>query len=223
MRFIRNGRRPVAMLTSSQGKQIAAQKNIKIDMQSAGGFLSSTKDHWCMGFWQALPSNLVFKKKEHVLWTCLYPTITDLKIEERPFSFGIKNTLRIERTHQQKKESIWLVVEDITKWERWIRQRAFPRALTENDLLSLAKGLDATAEQLVWLFWKRRHLSLEELDSLGFTQDASEVLKTLKERINPLAYEELGFPLCVFMETNIDPVTNKMIRNSWWLHDSLNR
>lgn len=209
------------MLTSTQSKQSTVQKSIRINLQSPGGFLSSTDDRWCMGSWQALPSTLVFRKKEHVLWTCLYPTITDLKVEERPFSFGIKKTLRIERSHQQKRESIWLVVADLAKWERWIRRCAFPRPLTENDLLSLAKGLDATAEQLVWLFWKRRHLSLEELEPLGFTQDADEVLKTMKETINPKAHEELGFPLCVFLETRTDPATNEMIINSWWLNDSL--
>lgn len=209
------------MLMSSQGKQSAVEKIIKSDMQSPGGFLSSTNDRWCMGSWRAMQSTLVFKKNEHVRWACLYPAITGLAVEERPFSFGTKKTLRIEHSHQQKKEIVWLVVDALARWERWIRQRAFPRSLTENDLLSLAKGLDATAEQLVWLFWKRRHLSLDELESLGFAQDASEVLKTMKEMINPLAEEKLGVPLCIFLEAKVDAVTGETISNSWWLNDLL--
>lgn len=226
------------MLMSSQSKSGDVQKNIKgkhlalpvrtaipwelrsyIDMRSAGGLLNSPNDRWCMGSWQATPSMLIFKKKEQVLWSCLYPAITGLEIEERSFSFGTKKTLRIERSHQQKKEVIWLVVAAIIRWERWIRQRAFPRFLTENDLLGLAKGLDATAEQLVWLFWERRHLSLDELEQLGFTQNAGEIIETVKEIVNPLAEEEFGFSLCVFLETRTDPVTNEIIRNSWWLNN----
>ena len=203
------------MSSQSKSKQSDVQKNIRITMKSAGGFLNSPNDRWCMGSWQATPSMLLFKKKEQVLWSCLYPAMTNLEIEERSFSFGTKKTLRIER----KKEVIWLVVAAIIRWERWIRQRAFPRPLAEDDLLGLAKGMDATAEQLVWLFWERRHLSLDELERLGFTQDASEIIKTVKEMINPLAEEELGFSLCVFLEARVDPVTNEMIRNNWWLNN----
>ena len=53
---------------------------------------------------------------------------------------------------------------------------------------------------------------------ISSTQDAQ--LRGLEEE-DPdegLAEEELGFSLCVFLEARVDPVTNEMIRNSWWLN-----
>ncbi|MFH1652616.1 MAG: hypothetical protein ABIE74_01015 [Pseudomonadota bacterium] len=186
-------------------------------LESPGGLLTAEKNRWQMGVWQASDRTLIFSKERIVLWSYSYKSMNNLEYNERPFAFTIKRTLQMQCTNEGKSQKVWLVVNDLATWERLIRIRAFPEQLTEERLCKIADKLDSMSEQLLWYLWERRYATVEELTARGNSDDSMNILKIIKEIINPITEELVGYPLLVFRGKNVDPLTNKEIKNSWWI------
>jgi len=191
----------------------------RILLESSGGFLASEEKRWQMGSWQVTDRSLIFSNGRIVIWSCPYKSIKSLEYDERPFAFGTKDAIRIQYTDNSKNRKVWLVVNNLPTWEKFMRIRAFPEQLTEEQLCGLANKLDSMSEQLLWYLWERRYATIEELTMRGNTDNSMEILKRIKEVINPIAEELVGYSLLVFRNKKVDPLTNKEIENSWWLFD----
>lgn len=214
------------MLSTKSGKELQKRglkprPDEKILLESPGGILTSESGRWQMGSWCATDRSLVFSKGKLLIWTCMYKMINALECEKRPFAFGSKDALCIKYGSKQRPQAAWLVVTDLHVWHNFIRIRAFPQPLTEELVCKVASEMDGLGEQLLWHFWERRHATIDELIALGVADDPMEIIRKIKEVINPLAEELIGFPLFVFCEEKVDAATKKAVKNSWWLVDPL--
>ncbi len=190
-------------------------------MESSAGILMSEESRWCMGKCNAAQRAIDFFSDHQVMWSCPYKDIASLNMEERPFAFGTKKALRVEYRCNGQLKLVWLVLVEYQKLEKIIRVRAFPCALSEEDICCVAGGVDNVSEQFLWYLWKKQHATIDELTALGIIDDPEEVLKKIKGVINPVAEEILGYPLFVFRNTRFDPATNRTFENCWCIFDPM--
>lgn len=184
-------------------------------MESPAGILMSEDSRWCMGKCSAFQRAVAFFSDHQVIWSCPYEDITSLNMEERPFAFGTKKTVRIEYRCSGQLKTVWIVLVEHYKLEKIIRVRAFPRALSEEDICRVAGGVDNVSEQFLWYLWKKQYATIDELTALGILDDPEEILRKIKGVINPAAEEMLGYPLFIFREKGFDPVTDRTFENCW--------
>lgn len=186
-------------------------------MESPAGILMSEESRWCMGKCNASPHSLAFLTDHQVVWSCPYKDIVDLHIEERPFAFGAKKTLKIEykvrnTIHDSRfTKVVWLVLVEHERLEKIVKVRAFPHPVLEEDVCLVAGGVDSISEQFLWYLWKKQHATIDELTALGIVGDPEEILKKIKGVINPTANAMLGYPLFVFRGdcwSIFDPMSN---------------
>lgn len=190
-------------------------------MESPAGILMSEESRWCMGKCNASLLAIDFFSDHQVMWSCPYKDIADLNVEEKPFAFGTKRALKLEYRCNGQLKVVWIVLVEYQKLEKIIRVRAFPRDLSEEDICRVAGGVDNISEQLLWYLWEKKHATIDELTALGILDDPEEILKKIKEGINPTANEMLGYPLFVFRNKRFDPATNRTFENCWCIFDPM--
>lgn len=189
-----------------------------IELKSPGNFLTSQAERWSMGIWTATSRSLAFSNKNLMIWSRDYSSFKNLNLEKLPFAFGKKESIRIEL--EKKGESVWLIVENLKKWQKFIHAHTFhqPFLISEEQVYELAQEIDVISEEILWYLWRNKHATLTELSQQRTVIAQSEVLRRIKSVINPLAEELFGFPFCIFMSEKNLPGLNKVITNSWCLY-----
>ena len=147
--------------------------------------------------------------------------IVGLRIEKVRFALGRKReVLRVEyRAAAGKRGSsrVWLVPRDIDIYTLRDRLADLAAPLDLAAVERLMPHLDADAESIVWFLWQRRHATVGELAQHARMPSQMDVLLKIREVINPVAEDVLGFPLLVFVPARTDALTGRNVPNSWWL------
>ena len=91
--------------------------------------------------------------------------------------------------------------------------------LQAGELAEVARFVDQGSATMLWHFWKNRHHTLDELQTMLGEASHMGVLVRIKEVVNPAAVRLLGKPILVFERSRMDHQTGEQVLNSWWLND----
>ncbi len=145
--------------------------------------------------------------------------IVATRIERLPAALSRKRqVLRLEyraaRSHRGLSR-IWLTGTDIHTLRERLMDAAAPLDLAAIE--SFLRHLDADARSIVQLVWERRHATIRELAEHTRLPSHTDILLKIREVINPLAEESLGFPILVFAPARLDTVSGEDVLYSWWI------
>ena len=87
-----------------------------------------------------------------------------------------------------------------------------------NQLMNM---LDKKSVQILIYLLKERHAGIRKLADLIDASSDMEVLVKIREVINPKVQETMGWPLIIFEQSKLDPLTGQKITFSWWLNEEL--
>lgn len=200
-------------------QKLPPKENTWLLKESGGGFLAPQMHNWRMGEWCAKTEQICFVQNGVTIWSSAYSAIRNLNFKDMPYAFGMKRSLEISFGDEAGSQKVCLITADLEAWEKFLRVRAFPTPLTEEQVAAVASQVDNFSEQILWYFWEHRSASISDIARLGLSEGPIEFLGLIKEVINPKAMELLGFPLLIFREKEKDPDTAEEIRNCWWLID----
>ncbi len=116
---------------------------------------------------------------------------------------------------KHKRSRLWLTAPNLHAVRERLADLAAPIDLAA--LERLASHLDADAESIVWFLWQQRHATVGELAQHARIPSQMDVLLKIREVINPVAEDVLGFPLLTFVPARTDALTGRNVPNSWWL------
>lgn len=88
----------------------------------------------------------------------------------------------------------------------------------EDPVTRFLEVIDDRSRALLWFVWLRCHADVRAIrDGCGFSTDM-EILRRIKEVINPGAMARLGRPVLEFFPCRIDPWTGEKVAFSWWFN-----
>ena len=114
-----------------------------------------------------------------------------------------------------KPSRVWLTGKDIHTLREKLVDLAAP--LDAAAIERLAPHLDTEAESIVRFLWDRRHATIRELSEHARMPSHMDVLLKIREVINPVAEELLGFPLLFFAPVRHDTFAGENVFYSWWI------
>ena len=140
------------------------------------------------------------------------------RIDRARSALGGKTVLCLQYRAVGRKRNlsrVWLTGMDIHVLREKLADLAAP--VDVGAVESLVPHLDADAESILRLLWERRHASIRELSEHTRMPSHMDILLKIREVINPLAEEFLGFPLLAFAPVRRDTFTGEEALNSWWI------
>jgi len=143
--------------------------------------------------------------------------IRSLTVGKRPFVLCSKNVIILTcapRTERGVSSRFWLITRDLETWCTHLYQMTQLK-VDEDAIARLAAGLDPEAAAILWHVWHNNHADIEELARVVDAECHSDVLLKIKAQINPLAVEQLGCPILVFLPHGVDPRTGQHVSFSW--------
>lgn len=147
--------------------------------------------------------------------------IIGCRIERVRSAVGRKEVLGIEYRGvggRAKPSRVWLTGTDIHALRERLADMVAP--LDQTAIENLLPHLDADAESIVRFLWDRRHATIEELAQHTRMPSHMDILLRIREVINPVAEEVLGWPLLSFALAQHDPATGEEVLCSWWIRRS---
>jgi len=89
--------------------------------------------------------------------------------------------------------------------------------ITHAQMERLAMELDPLSRELLWHLWLNKHATIGELAELIAAPTHMDILFRIRQGINPVAEEVLGWSILVFEESRFDQETGEAVSFSWWL------
>lgn len=90
--------------------------------------------------------------------------------------------------------------------------------VTEQEIEMMARSLSSQSASLLLYVWQAGHANIVELARQYDAPSHMDVLRRIREEINPLARATLGIDLLVFRHAYVDPGTGAAVRFSWCIN-----
>ncbi|MBU4484565.1 Hsp20/alpha crystallin family protein [bacterium] len=201
-------------------KKVALNPNEKVILKSKGGLNDGSQSRWRMGEICLTNERLLFLQPFGITCEIALSSMDEVGVEKKDYAFGQKNALFLKYKHNNegndKHGTIWVVTPELDRWKEklcgWMLIQ-----VTEEDLGKVCEKLDPDSERIVWHFWEVSHARIDELATLIGASAHMDVLIKIRNEINKVASEILGYPLLTFDVSKKDPETEKDVTYSWWL------
>ncbi|MDD2302556.1 MAG: Hsp20/alpha crystallin family protein [Eubacteriales bacterium] len=193
-------------------------------LRGQGAFRSTPSGGWRPAQAFLTDQRLILYLRPKILTQVLLPSIRSLSVERRYCILKIRDTLRISYLlgRPRRPASLWFVVNGLRLWKEKIHQLSI-LDLDEKTIQDLALRLDVDGQQVLWRLWEKRHASIRELAAVIGAEDLMDVLRVIRETINPAAEKLLGCPVLVFERSMVHPRSHEPVHFHWWLVGKENR
>ncbi|MCK4375530.1 MAG: hypothetical protein KAX19_09380 [Candidatus Brocadiae bacterium] len=190
----------------------------QVTLNHQGAFKTVLRSGWRPCRMCLTPSGLTLTQGDGPVLEVAANSIVGARIERVRSGLGRKEALCVEyraAAGKHKVSRVWLTGKDI----RALREKlADIAALFDLAALQrLAAHLDADAQCIVRFLWDRRHATIRELAEHTRMPSHMDILLKIREVVNPLSEELVGFPLLVFAPARRDPATDEEVLHSWWI------
>lgn len=181
-----------------------------VELRASGALSLSPLGRWKLGEWQKQEEKLLFLQGKRVCFSIDLISIIEIESLEREYAFSKKKCIKIVYGGKEGEKTFWLIVSDIKLFQRML-SRYIVNTITEDDVITLSKGLDHKAEALLWFLYRRRHANINELSRAIGEDNHMTVLNLIRKDINPRSEEIMGRELFIFRQSLHD------ITYNWWL------
>lgn len=196
------------------------ERGERVKFAAEGCLESGSRARWRMGEWTCTDRRIIFRQAGSVVLELSLEDIVSLCDEDRPFAFGKKTALAISyRGADAVDHTIWALGAELSACIKSMRAMAI-QPVSEADVARVARELDERAETIVWYLWEHVHASIQELSIALGGADHAAILGAIRDDVNRVARDLLGYPLLLFEHCRADPIGGRDILYSWWIAGS---
>ncbi|MDA2925971.1 Hsp20/alpha crystallin family protein [Acidobacteria bacterium AH-259-G07] len=182
-------------------------------------FIKNTpRSGWKPGHLSLTNKRLVLHQPARNIFSTFLETISTVTTEKKGFILRSVDALCVTFVNPKNGTSskVWIVVKDPEKWQKEIFNRTRLQ-VSENDVEKIAGELGPESRAVLLHIWEARHATIQELARLYDVPNHMEVLQRIRNIINPVSEEVVGFPILVFERSRMDTVTGEKVPLSWWI------
>ena len=188
-------------------------------LEAPGAYKHESRAGWQLGHLFLTDCRVGLQSPSRTSMDIRLGNIRSVTVEKRPFVLCSENVIILTcapKTEHGVSSRFWLITRDLETWCTRLYQMTQLK-VDEDAVAGLAAGLEPGAAAILWHVWHNHHANIEVLARLVDAECHSDVLLKIKAQINPLAVEQLGCPILVFLPHGLDPRTGQHVSFSWWI------
>jgi len=200
-------------------RRISLQHGERLLLEAQGACKQEARAGWMLGHLFLTDRRVGLQSPFRIALELSLHTVRSIAVEKRPFVLRSKNVIILTctpRTERGASSRHWLITRDLETWCTRLYQMT-QLTVDEGAIAGLAAGLEPDAAAILWHVWHVHHATIDDLARLIDADCHSDVLLKIKAQINPLAVEQLGCPILMFLPHGLDPRTGRHVSFSWWI------
>lgn len=199
-------------------KKLPLLANEKIISEAPGFCKDNLRSGWKPGHLCLTDTRLLIWQPAGIIFETPLGSIKGISIQQRGFILRSRDALCISYKNErgQGVAQAWIIVSSAERW----KSRIFERSLLEINqeaIDKIVKELDAPSQSILLFVWQNRHATIRELAHLYEAPTHMDVLRRIRNIINPTSQKLIGFPVLVFERSKIDGLTGTHVMFSWWI------
>lgn len=203
--------------------------NEEVILTNPGFYKDNLRSGWKPGHLYLTNTRLFLWQPARIIFQTLLENIKEISVQERGFVLRSKDALCISCLPAQHKHGqagknqagegtskAWIMVKDVETWKKRIFERSLLE-INEEKIDRVTKELDSESRNILLCVWQNRHATINELARVYSAPNHMDVLRRIRNIINPTSQKVIGFPVLVFQRCKIDGSTGKKVMFSWWI------
>jgi len=197
----------------------------EVILTNPGFYKNNLRSGWKPGHLYLTNVRLFLWQPARLIFQTPLENIKGISIQQRGFILRSKDALCIsclpdrQAGRSQGDEGAsqsWIMVKDVETWKNKIFERSLLE-INQEGVDKIIKELDPQCQNMLLFVWQKRHATIDELAQIYSAPNHMDVLRRIKNVINPTSERVIGFPILVFERGKIDESTGKKIMFSWWI------